>query len=1010
VFLTVGMGTLCAQPHKTEQGYVDIENKVTDIYWADVLPVIDGKGDDACWRDAATCGDFTIVRAGGRKPSQPTEVRVCYDAVNLYVLWLLHEAEMSKHLPGKPPDNRDVIDEREYVLLQLDPGCTRKHWYSFEANELGAQRDANIHRGYVFDCEWEVKGGRFGKGWTVEMAVPFAELLHEGEFRGTPQVGECYGINFSRVRHAGQEKSQWSRTFGFHFYGHYARGFFRGRRAEANPLRVSVASDQLMSYGPGTLDLRIGGDLSGMAGEYSLSRNGRAVGQSEPPVAPIWRLPYHLTESGHWALSAQLSLNGKICYACQTTAELPPVREPVLQANKAVTAGEKQLRSLAHPVKEELATRLDALKSALGSATEQLARAETLTREGWQALRSDSEGLRRQWDAVAFDLNLASIYPGGEKLRKFTVGAAGPDEKIYEDTRYEGPLTDPIQLSLAANEYESFQLAVLPFWCDLCGVTVRFTDLVSQRATIGRDNISWFQVRYVTMPEEYFGGKGRPREPDILVPTESFDVKRGQVGAVWVDVHLPKGTPAGEYRGTVAVESGGQCVERELQVKCYGFDLPDEVSIRQNHWLSLAQWQIYHGTHTNKSGGKVQNFICRPNVFERFCRMLARYRAQPFFFDGSCIWRWTPIYVEPDGRFTFDFNELDGYIEIGKKYHANAFWSSLSCNLGGLGPFFHGSFRVWERKPRRRVPISRHIGDWLEKFKINDPNSKVYWDSNPAYRAFLKQYVQHLKDLDMLACSYFEIYDEPYSSESRWLDMLRHHRWLKEFAPELRLHAYGVNPTQIIGGKSACGLVDTWAPHLFECNDEDMLAQIYERREKYGEEFWWYTCTSREDRDGNYTPFVRYTKPYIAQRIHPWFAWKLKADGFLVYALSHIPKLNWEDKAEDRWPNRDWQAGRVNGCGTLIYPGPPPSYDPIPSMRLANLRDGMEDYEYFCLLRKKLERLDPPKHSRLLAESRRALTIGPDIIEDVYHWTKDATILNRRREELARLIIQAGQP
>jgi len=1010
-----------AEPQKIEKGYVDIENKVTDIHWTDAPPVIDGKAEDACWTAAAVCDEFTIVRAGGRKPTQPTEVRVCCDADNLYVFWFLYEAEMDKHVPGKPPDARDVIDEREYVLLQLDPGCTRKHWYSFEANELGAQRDGSIHLGYGFDCDWQVRGGRFAKGWTVEMAVPFVELLHLDEFRGTPQAGECYGINFSRVRHAGQEKSQWSRTFGFHFYGHYGRGFFRGRRAAPQPLQAALASDKLLFYGPGTVDLALEGNLAGVTGACTIRRDRQPADEFVLPAAPAWRLPYHLTRSGAWSLTARLTRDGKPCYVCRTRAELPPVREPVRQAAEAVAAGEKRLRRFQHPVKDGLASRLAALRNALGDAEVRLAGADALTREQWQALVAETRTLREEWGKVAFDLNLMKLYPRGSQVRPFAVGAAGADEKIYEDTRCGGSLTDPVRLSLAGNEYESFQLVVMPFWRDLAEVTVRFTDLErrrdglpfakSPRHTVSRENFSWFHVQYVNLPDKYFGGRGRPREPDILMPVESFDVKRGQVGVVWVDVCLPKGTPAGEYRGAAIVEAAGECVERELRVRCYGFDIPDEVHVRQNHWLSMFRRQMFHGTHVRKDGARVQNFIYRPDYFERHCRMLARYRAQPFFFDGSVIWRWTPVYVEPDGRFTFDFSELDRYIDIGKKYHANAFWSSLSCNFGGLGPFFHGEFLVRERETGKRVPIANHIGDWLEKFKVGDPNSETYWDSNPAYRQFLKQYVQHLRELDMLDKSYFEIYDEPYSSEARWLDMLRHQAWLKEFVPELRLHAYGTNPKQVIGGKSVCGLIDSWAPHLFECNDQEMLDLIYQRREKYGEEFWWYTCTSREDRDGNYTPFVRYTKPYIAQRIHPWFAWKLKVDGFLVYALAYIPKVNWADKIEDRWPNREWQSDRSNGCGILVYPGPPPDYDLIPSMRLANLRDGMEDYEYFHLLRARVEQLEAETgaNGRLVKRARQALHIGPDIIADVYHWTKDTAVLNRRREELARLIVRTGQ-
>ena len=42
-----------------------------------------------------------------------------------------------------------------------------------------------------------------------------------------------------------------------------------------------------------------------------------------------------------------------------------------------------------------------------------------------------------------------------------------------------------------------------------------------------------------------------------------------------------------------------------------------------------------------------------------------------------------------------------------------------------------------------------------------------------------------------------------------------------------------------------------------------------------------------------------------------------------------------------------------NGEGMLFYPGEDAGIDgPIASIRLKNLRDGMEDYEYFTLLEK----------------------------------------------------------
>jgi len=88
----------------------------------------------------------------------------------------------------------------------------------------------------------------------------------------------------------------------------------------------------------------------------------------------------------------------------------------------------------------------------------------------------------------------------------------------------------------------------------------------------------------------------------------------------------------------------------------------------------------------------------------------------------------------------------------------------------------------------------------------------------------------------------------------------------------------------------------------------------------------------------------------------------------------------------------------------MVYPGPPPNYALIPSMRLANLRDGMEDYEYLFMLRERLKRLDARRDADLIREARAALAVGPPIIESVYKWTQDAGVLDRRRATLARLI------
>src|SRR5260370_15223935 len=49
-------------------------------------PVIDGRDDDAVWREATPITDFQEWRPSeGGPPKRPTEAKIAYDAANLYV-------------------------------------------------------------------------------------------------------------------------------------------------------------------------------------------------------------------------------------------------------------------------------------------------------------------------------------------------------------------------------------------------------------------------------------------------------------------------------------------------------------------------------------------------------------------------------------------------------------------------------------------------------------------------------------------------------------------------------------------------------------------------------------------------------------------------------------------------------------------------------------------------------------------------------------------------------------
>jgi hypothetical protein len=94
-------------------------------------PVIDGKLDDAAWKQSIAVSDFSIT--GSKTPAaQSTQVRFVYDNQNLYVSWrceesLLIVAQQRMHevrINAKKLDD-DVLSD-DSVVLFLQPGLNSK--------------------------------------------------------------------------------------------------------------------------------------------------------------------------------------------------------------------------------------------------------------------------------------------------------------------------------------------------------------------------------------------------------------------------------------------------------------------------------------------------------------------------------------------------------------------------------------------------------------------------------------------------------------------------------------------------------------------------------------------------------------------------------------------------------------------------------------------------------------------------------------------------------------------
>jgi hypothetical protein len=156
------------------------------------------------------------------------------------------------------------------------------------------------------------------------------------------------------------------------------------------------------------------------------------------------------------------------------------------------------------------------------------------------------------------------------------------------------------------------------------------------------------------------------------------------------------------------------------------------------------------------------------------------------------------------------------------------------------------------------------------------------------------------------------------------------------------------------------------------------------KRLSAGEEVWSYTalCQGRQD-----TPFWELDFPILNYRIPMWINWSLNITGLLYWSTT-----NWSS-TRDVWTNPLTYPDRYNMEGSLLYPGMDAGVRGfITSIRLKQIREGLEDYEYLTIL-----------------TQRRGRAAGEDVVSKIarnwHDWDTDARHLLHARAEIARSIL-----
>jgi len=139
---------------------------------------VDGKLDDAAWRDAHPVWLAYEFDPGENSPApQKTEARALYDRQNLYLGFRCFDTrpvEIRANI-----SDRDKIFQDDYLIVSIDTYGDFQRAYEFAVNPFGIQGDllATLNGEDVdFDLIWHAAAARNDSGWTAEMAIPFKSL------------------------------------------------------------------------------------------------------------------------------------------------------------------------------------------------------------------------------------------------------------------------------------------------------------------------------------------------------------------------------------------------------------------------------------------------------------------------------------------------------------------------------------------------------------------------------------------------------------------------------------------------------------------------------------------------------------------------------------------------------------------------------------------------------------------------------------------------------------------
>ena len=435
-------------------------------------------------------------------------------------------------------------------------------------------------------------------------------------------------------------------------------------------------------------------------------------------------------------------------------------------------------------------------------------------------------------------------------------------------------------------------------------------------------HLQWHQVGFVEF-KELSQGAELPEDaapgwwPDPLLPVSKFHVPPAFTQPLWFTVYAPPGTPAGTYAGEVTIESANAD--------------PINVAVEAQVYGFDLPAQSHLKTAFALMDGYLEQLYGKPlsaQLRRAYGDYLLQHRLNP-----DDISRTSPP----------DLEDLEYY------------------SLRGLNAF-----------------------NVLNMVEPRGQRTWVCWSPPEVYTPAFKQhlieqldpYVEELKRRGLLGKAYLYTFDE--RGEEFWPILREYFGLVKQ--------RYGI-PTLT----TAYVPQDPAVMKDLNLDWNCPLTAVYkfdqaEACRQAGLQVWAYTCCGPRKPYAN----ILGDDPLIESRLLWWQAFHQKFDGFLFWGLNiwqrehndylidperDGPLLRWSITTSP--PGVDWTSA-LHGDGELLYPA---KDGPLGCIRLANIRDGLEDYEYLWMLGERAGDVELARRACLpVTENLTTFTLDPQVL------------------------------